>query len=128
MGYPDLDFDSTQDAVDTLIADLNQAMGDELTFERDALDVERPDDWGAVEVVDTVNEYADGHCIDQYFVLDIWAGVSDRGSGWLALIEGVLQDAGASYTLVQRAYLHDLKKVIWQWRATLDGTPPETEG
>ena len=48
MGYPDLAFPETPDAIDDLIAALNDAVGDLVTFERDVLDVERPEDWCAV--------------------------------------------------------------------------------
>lgn len=121
MGYPDLSFPETPDAIDDLIAALNDAVGDVLTFERDVLDVERPEDWGAVELVDTVNEYADGRIIDQMYIVDIWASVSDRSSQWLREIESVLASFGDKlrYSLTERAYLHDLKKVMWRWRGEL---------
>lgn len=132
MGYPDLAFPETPDAIDDLIAALNDAVGDLVTFERDVLDVERPEDWGAVELVDTVNEYADGKIIDQMYIVDIWASVSDRSSQWLREIEQVLAGFGDKlrYSLAERAYLHDLKKVMWRWRGelwTLDAAAaPET--
>ena len=132
MGYPDLSFPETPDAIDDLIAALNEAVGDVLTFERDVLDVERPEDWGAVELVDVVNEYADGKIIDQMYIVDIWASVSDRSSQWLREIESVLASFGDQlrYSLTERAYLHDLKKVMWRWRGelwTLAAAPaPET--
>lgn len=121
MGYPDLRPGDTPDAIDDLIAKLNAAMGDELTFERDVLDVDRPEDWGAVEMIDAENEWADGRIIDQCILLDIWACVGDRGSDWLRRIEAVLGSCGGSlsYHLHERAYLHDLKKVLWRWKATL---------
>ena len=121
MGYPDLSFPETPDAIDDLIAALNGAVGDVLTFERDVLDVERPEDWGAVELVDTVNEYADGRIIDQMNIVDIWASVGDRSSQWLREIESVLASFGDKlrYSLTERAYLHDLKKVLWRWRGEL---------
>ena len=121
MGYPDLSFPETPDAIDDLIAALNDAVGDVLTFERDVLDVERPEDWGAVELVDTVNEYAAGRIIDQMYIVDIWASVSDRSSQWLREIESVLASFGDKlrYSLTERAYLHDLKKVMWRWRGEL---------
>ena len=121
MGYPDLSFSETPDAIDDLIAALNGAVGDVLTFERDVLDVERPEDWGAVELVDTVNEYADGRIIDQMYIVDIWASVGDRSSQWLREIESVLAGFGDKlrYSLTERAYLHDLKKVLWRWRGEL---------
>ncbi len=132
--YPDLAYGTTPDAIDDLIAALNAAMGDALTFERDVLDVDRREDWGAVELTNVINEYADGRIIDQVYLIDIWAGVSDRESGWLQRIEAVLAGYGdrLSYTLHERAYLHDLKKVLWRWKGelwSLAGEPviPEPE-
>ncbi len=117
------------DAIDTLIADLNAATGGTLTFERDVLDTDRPEDWGAVELIDTENEYADGRIIDQVLILDIWASVSDRGSDWLRVIEGVLGSYGDLlwYKLTERAYLHDLNKVLWRWKAKLWAAPADPD-
>ena len=115
--YPD-----TPDAIDGLIAALNAVTVPEgLAFERDVLDVDRPEDWGAVEMTGVENEYADGEIIDQVYLLDIWAAVSDRSSEWLQRIEAVLAGCGdkLQYRLHERAYLHDLHKVLWRWKATL---------
>lgn len=129
MAYPDLNYPESPDAIDDLIAALNEAVGDELTFERDVLDVERPEDWGAVEMTDVENEIADDKIIDQCFILDIWACVSDRSSEWLQRIERVLASFGGSlnYHLHERGYLHNLKKVLWHWKATLWPTAPEDD-
>lgn len=126
----DLEFRKPEDdAIDTLIADLNAATGGALTFERDVLDTDRPEDWGAVELTGTENEYADGKIIDQVLLLDIWASVSDRGSDWLRVIEGVLGGYGdlLRYRLTERAYLHDLNKVLWRWKAELWAAPADPD-
>ena len=117
----DLEYGTTPDAIDRLIADLNEEMGDDLTFERDVLDVDRPEDWGAVELTGVLNEYADGQVIDQIYKVDVWASVSTRESGWLQRIEGVLKSYGdhLGYYLKERAYLHDLEKVLWRWECQL---------
>lgn len=128
--FPELPLETGGDAVDQLIADLNAAMSGGLIFERDVLDVDRPEDWGAVEMTGTVNEYADGRVIDQCFRLDIWAAVGDRDSVWLGRIEAVLKGYGEriAYALTERAYLHDVKKVLWRWHADLWSlAAPETE-
>lgn len=121
MAYPDLDWPESPDAIDALIAALNEAMGVELAFERDVLDVDRPEDWGAVEMTNVINEAADGKIIDQCYELDVWACVSDRSSEWLRRIETVFDGFGDSlhYHLYERAYLHDLKKVLWRWKVIL---------
>jgi hypothetical protein len=120
--WPDLDFGEDRDAIDALIEDLNEATGGELTFERDVLDVDRPEDWGAVEMTGTRDEWADGKIIDRIYVLDVWAAVSDRASEWLATIEGVLNawKDRIAWRLRERSYLHDLKKVVWRWTVEID--------
>lgn len=116
------------DAIDALISALNAATGGSLTFERDVLDTDRPEDWGAVEMTGTENEWADGRIIDQALLVDIWAAVSDRGSDWLRVIEGVLKSSCLHYRLNDRAYLHDVHKVLWRWKASigLPASDPET--
>lgn len=111
------------DTIDTLIARLNAATAESgLVFEKDALDIERPEDWGAVELVNTKDEWADGKIIDRTYVLDVWAAVSDRGSDWLGKVEQVFLDYGDLiwYRLAERGYLHDVKKSLWRWRVEID--------
>lgn len=119
------------DTIDTLIARLNAATAESgLVFEKDALDIERPEDWGAVELVNTKDEWADGKIIDRTYVLDVWAAVSDRGSDWLGKVEQVYLDYGDLiwYRLAERGYLHDVKKSLWRWRVEIDmSRTPEDE-
>ena len=118
----DLEHPETPDAIDSLIADLNQATDGVITFERDVLDVDRPEDWGAVELTGTRSEYADGHPIDTTYLLDVWAAVGDRSHEWLRIIEDVFAGYGMriTYRLHERAYLHDVKKILWRWKLELD--------
>ena len=119
------------DTIDTLIARLNAATAESgLVFEKDALDIERPEDWGAVELVNTKDEWADGKIIDRTYVLDVWAAVSDRGSDWLGKVEQVFLEYGDLiwYRLAERGYLHDVKKSLWRWRVEIDmSRTPEDE-
>lgn len=120
------------DTIDTLISRLNAATAESgLVFEKDALDIERPEDWGTVELVNTKDEWADGKIIDRTYVLDVWAAVSDRGSDWLGKVEQVFLDYGDLiwYRLAERGYLHDVKKSLWRWRVEIDmSRTPEDEG
>ncbi len=129
--WPDFGYPEERDAIDALIEALNAETGAELTFERDALDVDRPEDWGAVELVNVRNLRADDRIISQRYMFEIWACVSDRTSEWLHRIEGVLEDQGdrLSYQLKERGYLHNLKKVLWHWTGTMIALvdPGETE-
>lgn len=128
--WPDL-LAGEADTIDTLIARLNAATAESgLVFEKDALDIERPEDWGAVELVNTKDEWADGKIIDRTYVLDVWAAVSDRGSDWLGKVEQVFLEYGDLiwYRLAERGYLHDVKKSLWRWRVEIDmSRTPEDE-
>lgn len=117
--------DYTRDLIDGLIDELNDGV-DGVTFDRDVLDTNRPEDWAAVELSgESSTEWADGRMIDQTLILDIWVCVSDRGSGILEDVQLVLHDFGqrneAGWELVSRNYLYDLDKVMWRWRVTLCG-------
>lgn len=113
------------DLIDALIDALNDGVPD-VTFDRDVLDTNRPEDWAAVELTGQDDaEWADGHLIDQSLVADIWVCVSDRGSGVKRQVQNVL---GAfcdrwriGWKLVSRNWLYDLEKVMWRWQVSIDG-------
>ena len=122
-GWPEIAYPEEPDAVDALIEALNAATGGALTFERDVLDVDRPEDWGAVELIQAPSLYADGEACETIYTVDIWACVSDRSSDWKDTIEGVLAAQGdrMAYRMKERYYLHNVKKVMWRWSGTLIG-------
>ena len=68
-----------RDLIDQLIDDLNDGV-DGITFDRDVLDTDRPDDWGAVELTGGVEEWADGQMVDQETSADVWVCVSEKGT------------------------------------------------
>lgn len=120
-----------RDLIDQLIDDLNDGVSG-ITFDRDVLDTNRPDDWGAVELSgDSTEEWADGHLVDQELIADVWVCVNDRGSGVKRRVQKVLKKYGESYgagwIFVRRAYLYDLDKVLWQWRVSINGPLAEEE-
>ena len=120
-----------RDLSDQLIDDLNDGVS-RITFDRDVLDTNRPDDWGAVELSgDSTEEWADGHLVDQELIADVWVCVNDRGSGVKRRVQKVLKEYGESYgagwIFVRRAYLYDLDKVLWQWRVSINGPLAEEE-
>ena len=131
--------DEERDLIDTLIDALNDGV-DGVTFDRDVLDTNRPEDWAAVEMTgDGDDEWADGTMIDQTVTLDIWVCVSERGSRILNEVQDVLQAFAAEHDtgwkFVSRNYLYDLDKVMWRWTVTLwgpleiyDYTAEELEG
>ena len=114
-----------RDRIDDLIDALNDGV-DGITFDRDVLDTNRPDDWGAVELTgDDDADWADGTMIDQTLTADIWICVSDRGSWPKRSVQRVLKEfcpeIVAGWRFVNRAYLYDLDKVMWHWTVSIDG-------
>ena len=114
-----------RDRIDDLIDALNDGV-DGITFDRDVLDTNRPDDWGAVELTgDDDADWADGTMIDQAVTADIWICVSDRGSWPKRSVQRVLKEfcpeIVAGWRFVNRAYLYDLDKVMWRWTVTMYG-------
>lgn len=117
--------DGLFDLIDTLIDALNDGVED-VTFERDVLDTNRPEDWAAVELTgDDGDEWADGHLIDQSLMIDVWVCVSDRGSGVKRQVQTVLNgfcdEMHIGWKLVSRNWLYDLNKVMWRWQVSIDG-------
>ena len=114
-----------RDLIDELIDALNDGV-DSITFDRDVLDTNRPEDWAAVELSGQEDaEWADGQLIDQALSVDIWVCVSDRGSWPKRQVQAVLKTFCpprlAGWRLVSRAYLYDLDKVMWRWTVSIDG-------
>ena len=107
------------DLIDDLINALNDGVPD-VTFERDVLETNRPDDWGAVELTgEGESEYGDGNEIDQTLNIDIWVCVSNRGSRIKRKVQAVLRsfcrENEGGWKLAGRSYIYDLDKVIWRW-------------
>lgn len=113
----------TRDLIDQLIDELNDGV-DGVTFDRDVLETNRPEDWAAVELTgQQAGEWADGTMIDQALTVDIWVCLSDHGSDVKRQVQTVLrgfcQDQEASWQLKARNYLYDLNKVLWRWGLTV---------
>lgn len=120
------------DLIDQLIDQLNDGVPD-VTFERDVLETDRPEDWGAVELTgEDDSEWADGTMIDQVLAADIWVCVTGRGSRIKRRVQAVLRNFGAEndagWKLVSRNYIYDLDKVVWRWRVSLWAPLDEDDG
>ena len=114
-----------RDLIDDLIDALNDGV-DGITFDRDVLDTDRPEDWGAAELSGEDDaEWADGGVIDQAVTADLWVCVSSRGSLTKRQVQAVLKawcgERLAGWRFVNRAYLYDLDKVMWHWQVSIDG-------
>lgn len=120
------------DLIDQLIDQLNDGVPD-VTFERDVLETDRPEDWGAVELTgEDDSEWADGTMIDQVLAADIWVCVTGRGSRIKRRVQAVLRQFGAEndagWKLISRNYIYDLDKVVWRWRVSLWAPLDEDDG
>ena len=115
---------SEKDLIDLLIDALNDGVPG-INFDRDVLDTNRPEDWAAVELTGSEDEWADGKMVDQVLKCDIWVCVDDRGSGIRDEVQAVLaafaEQWQMGWSFLARNYLYDLNKVIWKWSATLWG-------
>ena len=107
------------DLIDALIDALNDGVKD-VTFDRDVLETNRPDDWAAVELTgEGDGEWGDGSRIDQTLNVDVWVCVSSKGSRIKRKVQAVLkafcEEYDGGWKLVSRNYIYDLDKVIWRW-------------
>ena len=120
------------DLIDQLIDQLNDGVPD-VTFERDVLETDRPEDWGAVELTgEDDSEWADGTMIDQVLAADIWVCITGRGSRIKRRVQAVLRRFGAEndagWKLISRNYIYDLDKVVWRWRVSMWAPLDEDDG
>ena len=112
-----------KDLIDLLIDALNDGVPG-ITFDRDVLETDRPEDWGAVELTAEDNsEWADGNMIDQVLAADVWLCSANHGSRIKRKVQAALRRFGAAYDagwkLISRNYIYDLDKIVWRWRVTL---------
>lgn len=118
------------DLIDDLIDALSAGCAG-ITFSRDVLETNRPEDWGALEMTgDDECEWADGGVVDQDVCADLWVCVSDRGSKTKRQIQNVLKafarEHGIGWRFVRRNWLYDMERVMWQWKIWL-GCPLANE-
>lgn len=111
------------DLIDELIDQLNDGVPG-VTFDRDVLETDRPEDWGAVELTaEDDSEWADGNMIDQVLAADVWLCSGNHGSRIKRKVQAVLRRFGAEYDagwkLISRNYIYDLDKIVWHWRVTM---------
>lgn len=123
-----------RDLIDQLIDDLNDGVPG-VIFDRDVIDTNRPGDWGSVFLNgEDEAEWADGRMIDQALGVDVWAIVSDRGSGVKRMVQAVLarfcEEFDIGWRFVSRTYAADLNRFEWRWSLTVYGPlakPDETD-
>ena len=120
------------DLIDTLIDALNDGVPS-VTFERDVLETNRPDDWAAVELTgEGDSEWGDGNQTDQTLNIDVWVCISGKGSRIKRKVQAVLktfcEEYDGGWKLISRNYIYDLDKVIWRWTVNVWAPLAEDEG
>lgn len=94
-------------------------------WERDAADVLRPEDWGAVELRAGQDvQWADGQPTDEASGIDLYLCVGNREADWRDTVETILRAyddraAWITWVLSERTWLPEIQKTLWRWRVTL---------
>jgi len=120
------------DRIEMMIDRLSAGMPG-VIWERDAADVLRPEDWGAVELrADADTQWADGQPTDEATGIDLYLCVSDREADWRDTINEILRGyddevAWITWQLADRAWMPEIQHTLWRWRVTLY-EPILTEG
>ena len=123
------------DIIDELLDALND--GTEVVFDRDAMDVNRPEDWGAVELTgESGSDWADGGMTEQESEISVWLCCRQKDLTPKGQVQAVLHDfcrpRVGRWRLQGRNWLPDLDRVLYEWKVYLCGpavpdTEPETE-
>lgn len=124
------------DKIDILIEQLNDALGGRIEFDRDAVDVDRPEEWGAVELRrDAETQWADGRPIDTQYLANIYLAIDDRESGLLSLVNGALEAVDEMFPIIwsmaDRVWLPEIERAVWIWNVRIWGPigwEEETDG
>lgn len=124
------------DKIDRIIDLLNAETGGEVSFDRDAIDVDRPEAWGALELRSQAEtQWADGRPIDDTWLADLYLCVEDRESHWIALVNRALaaadEEMPLSWSMAERTYVAQLEKLLWRWQIRIWGPmeiPEENAG
>ena len=113
------------DRIDEMLYWLRRALP-EVTWDRDAVSEDAPDNVGAVEFTGTRGYYADGRMIEQVFVIDVWLVVSSSAAeAYLDPVQAVLgrlsENDDLAWSLPERKYSANIDQVIWRWQCECDG-------
>lgn len=113
------------DRIDEMLFWLRRALP-EVTWDRDAVSEDAPDNVGAVEFAGTRGYYADGRMIEQVCVIDVWLVVSSSAAeAYLDPVQAVLgrlsENDDLAWSLPERKYSANIDQVIWRWQCESDG-------
>lgn len=114
------------DKIDAMIQRLNIAMDGRIEFDRDAVDTDRPEEWGAVALrKDQEILWADGRPIDTQYLADIYLSVSDRESEMIERVNDAMDFLDGEFPIVwklnDRVWLADIERALWIWNVRIWG-------
>ena len=123
------------DRIDQLLDFIGERIP-EVIWDRDAVDVARPENWGAAELrSEPDSQWADGRETDTVHAVELYLAVSDRESHWKADVESALEAYDAAVCWIDwhmddRTWMPQIDKTLWKWTVRmLEGLeiPGETE-
>lgn len=123
------------DRIDQLLDFIGERIP-EVIWDRDAVDVARPENWGAAELrSEPDSQWADGRETDTVHAVELYLAVSDRESHWKADVESALEAYDAAVCWIDwhmddRTWMPQIEKTLWKWTVRmLEGLeiPGETE-
>jgi len=121
------------DKIDVIIEQLNLAMDGRIEFDRDAVDADRPEEWGAVELRrDAEIQWADGKPIDTQYLANIYLSIEDRESDLLGRVNEALEACDElfpiTWQMADRVWLPDIERALWAWTVRIWGPMEWTDG
>lgn len=106
------------DKINTLLTALNTIDG--IEFQEDAWYEKAPQNYGVVEVTgEAGGDHADGRKVAQAVNIRITIYVTGASHLWIEAVQNVLKSLDLGYTMPQREYLQDIKKVMWVWNTRM---------
>lgn len=108
------------DRIDQLLDFIGERIP-EVIWDRDAVDVDRPENWGAAELrSEPASQWADGRETDTMNGVELYLAVSDRESAWKSRVESALEAFDASVCWIDwhmddRTWMPQIEKTLWRW-------------
>ena len=124
--------ETTHDAVDELVAKLNEING--IEFTRDAWENKAPENYGVVELSGEAKQlWADGHLLDSLWTVIVTVYVTGDADTWPKTVQEKLEELEDEGMLdlthaVSREYDYQINKVRWRWSVLMAGLLTWTTG
>lgn len=103
--------------IDNLVTLLDSIQ--DISFRKDCWEENDEPNYGVAELTgESEGEWADGVLIDASYNAQVTIYVADSDEKWVRLVQEQLAKIDAGYTMPQRRFLPDIKKVRWVWNIT----------